>query len=101
MSDPVRRRGASSNDIAVTGEHTVGIRNGCRSIGRDSDEIALDAIVLSTHAHALAVVAADEVRTARDDSADDVLAGELVDPLKTTVVQNQRCMTTWVLRKLR
>jgi SAM-dependent methyltransferase len=23
----------------------------------------------------------------------------LVDPLKTTIVQNQRCMTTWVLRK--
>jgi ubiquinone/menaquinone biosynthesis C-methylase UbiE len=23
----------------------------------------------------------------------------LVDPLKTTVVQNYRCMTTWVLRK--
>jgi tellurite methyltransferase len=28
------------------------------------------------------------------------LGGELADPLKTTVVQNQRCMTTWVLRKL-
>ena len=28
------------------------------------------------------------------------LGGELLDPLKTTVVQNQRCMTTWVLRKL-
>lgn len=27
------------------------------------------------------------------------LGGELVDPLKTTVVQDQRCMTTWVLRK--
>jgi tellurite methyltransferase len=27
------------------------------------------------------------------------LGGELTDPLKTTVVQNQRCMTTWVLRK--
>lgn len=27
------------------------------------------------------------------------LRGELVDPLKTTVVQNQRCMTTWVVRK--
>jgi SAM-dependent methyltransferase len=27
------------------------------------------------------------------------LGGELADPLKTTVVQNQRCMTTWVLRK--
>ncbi len=24
---------------------------------------------------------------------------QLVDPIKTTVVQNQRCMTTWVLRK--
>ena len=23
----------------------------------------------------------------------------LVDPLKTTIVQNHRCMTTWVLRK--
>jgi SAM-dependent methyltransferase len=28
------------------------------------------------------------------------LGGELVDPLKTTVVQNQRSMTTWVVRKL-
>ena len=27
------------------------------------------------------------------------LDGELVDPIKTTVVQNQRCMTTWILRK--
>lgn len=27
------------------------------------------------------------------------LGGELLDPLKTTVVQNMRCMTTWVLRK--
>jgi tellurite methyltransferase len=27
------------------------------------------------------------------------LGGELIDPLKTTVVQNQRSMTTWVLRK--
>jgi hypothetical protein len=28
------------------------------------------------------------------------LNAELIDPIKTTVVQNQRCMTTWVLRKL-
>jgi len=27
------------------------------------------------------------------------LGGELLDPLKTTVVQNQRAMTTWVMRK--
>jgi SAM-dependent methyltransferase len=27
------------------------------------------------------------------------LDAELVDPLKTTVVQGQRCMTTWVLKK--
>lgn len=27
------------------------------------------------------------------------LGGELADPLKTTIVQNQRAMTTWVLRK--
>jgi tellurite methyltransferase len=27
------------------------------------------------------------------------LNGQLVDPIKTTVVQNQRCMTTWVLQK--
>lgn len=27
------------------------------------------------------------------------LGGELIDPLKTTIVQDQRCMTTWVLRK--
>ena len=27
------------------------------------------------------------------------LGGELMDPLKTSVVQNLRCMTTWVVRK--
>ncbi len=27
------------------------------------------------------------------------LGGKLADPLKTTVVQNQRCMTTWIMRK--
>lgn len=27
------------------------------------------------------------------------LGGRLLDPLKTTLVQNQRCMTTWVVRK--
>jgi tellurite methyltransferase len=29
------------------------------------------------------------------------LGGELVDPLKTTVVQDARCMTTWTVRKAR
>ncbi len=29
------------------------------------------------------------------------LGGELLDPLKTTVVQDQRAMTTWVMRKMR
>ena len=29
----------------------------------------------------------------------DRLGGSLLDPLKTTVVQSQRCMTTWVVRK--
>ena len=29
----------------------------------------------------------------------DEIGGELLDPLKTTVVQNQRSMTTWVVRK--
>jgi len=28
-----------------------------------------------------------------------LLEGELLDPLKTSVVQNLRCMTTWVVRK--
>jgi tellurite methyltransferase len=27
------------------------------------------------------------------------LGGELLDPLKSTLVHNQRCMTTWVVRK--
>lgn len=27
------------------------------------------------------------------------MGGRLLDPLKTTVVQDQRCMTTWVVRK--
>ena len=29
----------------------------------------------------------------------DALGGELLDPIKTTVVQRQRCMTTWVVGK--
>ena len=29
------------------------------------------------------------------------MGGVLVDPLKTTIVQDYRCMTTWVLRKTR
>jgi SAM-dependent methyltransferase len=33
------------------------------------------------------------------DSLAERLGGEPVEPLKTTVVQNQRAMTTWVLRK--
>lgn len=32
-------------------------------------------------------------------SLTEALGGTLADPLKTTVVQNQRCMTTWVVRK--
>jgi hypothetical protein len=27
------------------------------------------------------------------------LGGHMIDPLKTTVVQNERCMTTWVMQK--
>jgi len=27
------------------------------------------------------------------------LRGQLADPLKTTIVQDQRCMTTWIVRK--
>jgi len=27
------------------------------------------------------------------------LGGQLADPLKTTIVRNQRCMTTWIVRK--
>ncbi len=27
------------------------------------------------------------------------LGGQLLDPLKTTVVQDQRCMTTWIVRR--
>jgi len=32
-------------------------------------------------------------------STTEQLGAELAEPLKTTVVQNQRSMTTWVLRK--
>jgi ubiquinone/menaquinone biosynthesis C-methylase UbiE len=28
------------------------------------------------------------------------LGGRLLDPLETTVVQNQRCVTTWIVRKM-
>ena len=33
------------------------------------------------------------------NSITERLGGELAEPLKTTVVQNQRAMTTWVMRK--
>ena len=33
------------------------------------------------------------------DSLTAGLGGQLADPLKTTVVQNQRSMTTWVVRR--
>ncbi len=32
-------------------------------------------------------------------SLTEELGGSLLDPLKTTVVQDQRCMTTWVIRR--
>jgi ubiquinone/menaquinone biosynthesis C-methylase UbiE len=28
------------------------------------------------------------------------LGGQLIDPIKTTIVQNQRSMTTWVMRRV-
>ena len=34
-------------------------------------------------------------------SLTEELGGELLDPLKTTVVQGQRAMTTWVVRRTR
>ena len=40
----------------------------------------------------------DEARLMQKTAA---LGGRLLDPLKTTVVQNQRCMTTWVVGKAR
>jgi len=33
------------------------------------------------------------------DQLTEELGGQLADPLKTTVVQNQRSMTTWIIRK--
>ena len=32
-------------------------------------------------------------------SVSALLGGEFIEPIKTTVVQNQRAMTTWCLRK--
>ncbi len=40
------------------------------------------------------------VDEARLETAAAGLGGALLDPIKTTVVQDQRSMTTWVLRKL-
>ena len=39
------------------------------------------------------------VDAARLMAAASALGGTLVDPVKTTIVQNQRCMTTWVMKK--
>jgi hypothetical protein len=38
-------------------------------------------------------------RDERDFAAISTLGGRLADPLKTTNVQNMRCMTTWVVEK--
>jgi hypothetical protein len=38
----------------------------------------------------------DEAQLTRATSR---LGGRLLDPLKTTIVQDQRCMTTWVVGK--
>jgi SAM-dependent methyltransferase len=39
------------------------------------------------------------VDAARLMASASALGGTFVDPVKTTIVQNQRCMTTWVMRK--
>jgi len=39
------------------------------------------------------------VDAARLTASASALGGTLVDPVKTTIVQNQRCMTTWVMKK--
>ncbi len=39
------------------------------------------------------------VDAARLMASASALGGTLVDPVKTTIVQNQRCMTTWVMKK--
>lgn len=39
------------------------------------------------------------VNAATLDVWTDRLGGTLLDPLKTTIVQDQRCMTTWVVRR--
>jgi SAM-dependent methyltransferase len=39
------------------------------------------------------------VTEARLTDLTERLGGDLIDPLKTTVVQNQRSMTTWVMKK--
>ena len=38
-------------------------------------------------------------RRADPPDLDETLGGTLADPLKTTNVQNMRCMTTWVMEK--
>ncbi len=66
---------------------TIGMENQVRRIeGRrywspdGSERYLVDAAVLVAHT--------------------EKLGGELLDPIKTTVVQDQRSMTTWVMRKL-
>ena len=39
------------------------------------------------------------VDEARLTAATARLGGALLDPIKTTIVQDQRCMTTWVVGK--
>ncbi|MDP9115176.1 MAG: class I SAM-dependent methyltransferase [Acidobacteriota bacterium] len=66
---------------------TIGVENQVRRIaGRrywspdGSERYLVDAALLEAHT--------------------ERLGGELADPIKTTVVHNQRAMTTWVMRKL-
>ena len=63
------------------------------SIGRDFQQIAGRRFLLPGGVEWYLV---DEALLLRLTAA---LGGELVDPLKTTVIQDSRCMTTWVVRK--
>jgi hypothetical protein len=53
----------------------------------------------SGHAPRIIVDPATPAAESRENALDLGIGGRLLDPLKTTVVHDQRCMTTWVVRK--
>jgi 2-polyprenyl-3-methyl-5-hydroxy-6-metoxy-1,4-benzoquinol methylase len=67
------------------------LREGYEVYGADADPRAIDHIPDGAERYLVDATLLEELT--------ERLGSQLADPLKTTVVQNQRAMTTWVVRR--